>query len=64
MFPRDVDVIKQMLDGNSLDFYLEDDMFEIELRNPDEMSIKLKDRAININVAQSAVSARFTIPAP
>ena len=32
-------------------------MFEIELRNPDEMSVKTRDRAINVNVAQSAVSA-------
>ena len=32
-------------------------MFEIELKNPEEMSIKTKDRAININVAQSCVSA-------
>lgn len=32
-------------------------MFEIELKNPEEMSIKVKDRTIDINVAQSSVSA-------
>lgn len=32
-------------------------MFEIELKSPEELSIKTKDRAINVNVAQSAVSA-------
>jgi hypothetical protein len=32
-------------------------MFEIELKNPEEIVIKCKDRAVNINVAQSSVSA-------
>ncbi len=32
MFPKDETIIKSMVDGNSLDFYLEDDMFEIEGR--------------------------------
>jgi len=32
-------------------------MFEIELKNPEEISIKAKDRTININVAQSTLSA-------
>ena len=36
-------------------------MFEIELKNPDEMSIKLKDRTININVAQSTIAAGLTV---
>jgi len=36
-------------------------MFEIELKNPDEMSIKLKDRTININVAQSMIAAGLAV---
>ena len=36
-------------------------MFEIELKNPDEMSIKVKDRTININVAQSTISAGLAV---
>ena len=32
-------------------------MFEIELKNPEEISIKLKDRTININVAQYVLAA-------
>ena len=32
-------------------------MFEIELRSPEEMSIKSKDRTIIVNVAQSVISA-------
>ena len=32
-------------------------MFEIELKNPNEMVIKAKDRVVNINVAQCAVEA-------
>lgn len=30
MFPKDENKIRRMVDGNSLDFFLEDDMFEIE----------------------------------
>jgi len=36
-------------------------MFEIELKNPDEISIKTKDRAINVNVAQSTIAAGLTV---
>lgn len=36
-------------------------MFEIELKNPDEMVIKAKDRAVNINVAQSVVDANLKV---
>ena len=36
-------------------------MFEIELKNPDEMSIKLKTRTINVNVAQSTISAGLAV---
>lgn len=32
-------------------------MFEVELKSPEEISIKTKDRTVNINVAQSTVSA-------
>ena len=32
-------------------------MFELELKNPEEISIKVKDRTINVNVAQSALTA-------
>lgn len=32
-------------------------MFEIELKNPEEMTIKAKERVVNINVAQSTVEA-------
>jgi|LSQX01.2.fsa_nt_gb hypothetical protein len=35
-------------------------MFEIELKNPEEMGIKTKDRTINVNVAQSTISAGLT----
>jgi hypothetical protein len=38
-------------------------MFEIELRNPDEISIKTKDRVININVAQSEILAGLVVGA-
>jgi len=36
-------------------------VFEIELRNPDEMSIRLKDRVINVNVAQSTIAAGLAV---
>ncbi len=36
-------------------------MFEIELKNPDEMVIKAKDRVVNINVAQSTVDANLKV---
>lgn len=36
-------------------------MFEIELKNPDEMVIKAKDRTVNINVAQSVVDANLKV---
>ena len=32
-------------------------MFEVELKSPEEMSIKVKDRTINVNVAQSVITA-------
>lgn len=38
-------------------------MFEIELKNPEEMSIKVKDRTINVNVAQSTISAGLAVGA-
>ncbi len=38
-------------------------MFEIELKNPDEMVIKAKDRVVNINVAQSVVEAGLKVGA-
>ena len=36
-------------------------MFEIELKSPDEMSIKAKDRTINVNVAQSTIAAGLAV---
>jgi hypothetical protein len=36
-------------------------VFEIELKNPEEMSIKTKDRVININVAQSTITAGLAV---
>lgn len=36
-------------------------MFEIELKNPDEMVLKVKDKTININVAQSTVNADLKV---
>ncbi len=36
-------------------------MFEIELKNPDELVLKTKDRAVNINIAQSTVNADLKV---
>jgi hypothetical protein len=36
-------------------------MFEIELAQPNEISIKIAKNAINVNVAQSAVSAGLSV---
>jgi len=36
-------------------------MFEIELKNPNEMGIRTKDRAINVNVAQSTIEAGLMV---
>ena len=36
-------------------------MFEIELKNQDEMSIKIKDRTIIVNVAQSTIVAGLAV---
>ena len=36
-------------------------MFEIELKNPDEMTIKAKERVVNINVAQSTINADLKV---
>ena len=36
-------------------------MFEIELKNPNEMVIKAKDRVVNINVAQCTVEAGLAV---
>lgn len=36
-------------------------MFEVELKNPDEMTIRIKEKAININVAQSTVDADLRV---
>ena len=36
-------------------------MFEIELKNPNEMVIKAKDRVVNINVAQCMVEAGLAV---
>lgn len=36
-------------------------MFEIELKNPDEMTIRLKDKTVNINIAQSTVAADLKV---
>jgi hypothetical protein len=38
-------------------------MFEIELKNPDEISIKAKDRTININAAKASISAGLAVGA-
>lgn len=38
-------------------------MFEIELKNPNEMVIKAKDRVVNINVAQCTVEAGLAVGA-
>ena len=32
-------------------------MFELELKNQDELTIKAKERVVNINVVQSTVDA-------
>ena len=36
-------------------------MIEITLKNSDEMSIKVKDRTINVNVAQSKIEASLNV---
>ena len=36
-------------------------MFEIELKNSDEMTIKAKERVVNINVAQSTINADWKV---
>ena len=36
-------------------------MFEIELKNSDEMTIKAKERVVNINVAQSTVDSDLKV---
>ncbi|MGN1312812.1 MAG: hypothetical protein ACI4VS_01310 [Candidatus Nanosyncoccaceae bacterium] len=36
-------------------------MFEIELKNPNEMIIKAKDRVVNINVAQCTIEAGLAV---
>lgn len=36
-------------------------MFEIELKNPNEMVIKAKDRVVNINVAQCTIEAGLAV---
>lgn len=36
-------------------------MFEIELKNSDEMTIKAKERVVNINVAQSTINADLKV---
>ena len=36
-------------------------MFEIELKNPEEISIKVKDKTINVNVAQSTIMAGLAV---
>ena len=38
-------------------------MFEIELKNPEEISIKTKGREINVNVAQSTIKAGLAVGA-
>ncbi len=38
-------------------------MFELELKKPEELSIKCKDRVINVNVAQSTISAGLAVGA-
>ena len=36
-------------------------MFELELKNPDELVIKTKDRTVNINVVQSTIEANLPV---
>lgn len=36
-------------------------MFDIELKNPDEIVIKTKDREININIVDSTISAGLSV---
>ncbi len=36
-------------------------MFEIELKNSDEMTIKAKERVVNINVAQSTIESDLKV---
>ena len=36
-------------------------MFELELKNPDELVIKTKDRTVNINVVQSTIDANLSV---
>ena len=36
-------------------------MFELELKNPDEIVIKVKDREISINMADSSISAGLSV---
>ncbi|MBR3164104.1 hypothetical protein IKF15_02270 [Candidatus Saccharibacteria bacterium] len=36
-------------------------MFEIELRNPEELTIRLKDKVVNVNVAQSTIDAGLKV---
>ena len=36
-------------------------MFELELKNPDELVIKTKDRTVNINVVQSTIDADLRV---
>ncbi|MDR3298042.1 MAG: MBL fold metallo-hydrolase [Candidatus Nomurabacteria bacterium] len=38
-------------------------MFEIELKNPDEISIKTKERSIDINIERSTISAGLSVGA-
>lgn len=36
-------------------------MFEIELKNPEEMTIRAKEKAVNVNVAQSKIDAGLRV---
>ena len=36
-------------------------MFELELKNPDEITIKVKDREITINIVDSSISAGLSV---
>ena len=36
-------------------------MFDIELKNSDEMTIRVKEKTVNINVAQSTVDADLPV---
>ena len=36
-------------------------MFELELKNQDELTIKAKERVVNINVVQSTVDAGLKV---